>query len=108
MLLLYSGIKKIVLIETHAMEDLFQPMISDGYSSAINNDSAIGMQRLAGDKAAILASKEYKARCNLARLTWTTHGGSTELLLRRGSHSGWNKRCPNFSALVKGHITGNG
>ena len=67
----------------------------DPFPSTIQNNTAIRMQRLAGNEAAILASKEYKTCRNLARLPWATHGASTKLLHRRSVHSSWNERGPD-------------
>lgn len=45
---------------------------TDPFLSTIQNNAAIRMQRLAGNEAAILASKEHKTCHNLAKLPWAT------------------------------------
>ena len=71
------------------------------FPSAIQNNTAIRMQRLARNEAAILASKEYKTCCNLARLAWATHWASAKLLHRRSVHSSWNERGPDCMCISR-------
>lgn len=62
---------------------------------SIDDYSAIRVQALARNEAAILTCEENETCRNLTRLSRTAHWCATELLLGLFGHSGWNKRRPN-------------
>ena len=54
------------------------------------------MQALARHEATVLTGEEDKTRCNLTRLSRTTHWGGAELLHCGSCHSCWYQRGPYY------------
>lgn len=67
--------------------------------SSVDNHTSVGMQRLTGNEATILACKEDETGRNFAGLAWSAHRCATELLLGFGGHCCRNERSPDYPKI---------
>ena len=65
-----------------------------GKPLSVDNDTAVGVDGLTGDTAAVGTCQKDEASGNLRRLTWPAHGRS-ELFLSLVVHGRWDQRRPD-------------